>query len=66
MWPWIDHKKGEVVTVQPKSKARKSTSAGRFKKSVKEKVKLDKLKRVQQNRKVAVEGMGEAFLRDQF
>ena len=66
MWPWIDHKKGEVVTVKPKSKARKSTGAGRYKKPTKADLELTKLRRVQDRRKKAVEKMGEMFLRDDF
>ena len=59
-------KNGQEVTVKPKSKQRKSTSAARFKKPVKEMVSMVKLNRVQQRRKAAVEGMGETFLRDEF
>ena len=52
--------------MKPKSKARKSTGAGRYKKPKKADLELTKLRRVQHRRKEAVEKMGEMFLRDNF
>ena len=64
IWPWVDHKKGKLVTAKPMQKARESTGAGRYKKPIKTTPKMTKLRRVQKNRKDGLQAMGEAFLRD--
>ena len=45
VWPWVDYKKGIVVTAKPKRIKRKAKNAGRYAEVKRQKVDLTRFKR---------------------
>ena len=56
--PWTDHKKGEVVTVEPKKRKRAGTGSGRHAKKRKTRVDCKDLKTKQDKRKAKMTQLG--------